>query len=72
MVRHHASHNVGPKAATKDWVFPASVTRKGNYGYEVEWGDGSKIIYSLLAIAKAAGGKPHLGSLDRSEGEMLG
>ncbi|KAL3770743.1 hypothetical protein ACHAW5_001460 [Stephanodiscus triporus] len=68
MVRHHASRDVGPKAAVKDGMFPTRVTRKGNYGYEVEWGDGLKIIYSLLAIAKAAGGKPHLGSLDRSEG----
>lgn len=45
-------------AAKKEGLFPARVTRKGNYGYEVEWADGAKIIYSLLAIAKAAGGKP--------------
>jgi hypothetical protein len=44
--------------AKKEGLFPARVTRKGNYGYEVEWADGAKIIYSLLAIAKAAGGKP--------------
>ncbi|KAL3804260.1 hypothetical protein ACHAW5_010583 [Stephanodiscus triporus] len=47
MVRHHTSRDIGPNAASHE---------DGNYGYEVEWGDGSKIIYSLLAIAKAAGG----------------
>ena len=65
MVRHHAAH-VGPDAAAKDGLFPARVTRKGNYGYEVEWADGAKVIYSLLAIAKAAGGKS-LGSSSRDE-----
>ena len=65
MVRHHAAH-VGPDAAAKDGLFPARVTRKGNYGYEVEWADGAKVIYSLLAIAKAAGGKS-LGSSGRDE-----
>jgi len=42
----------------KDNLFPAKISKKGKYGYEVEWADGAKIIYSLLAIAKAAGGKP--------------
>ena len=65
MVRHHAAH-VGPDAAAKDGLVPARVTRKGNYGYEVEWADGAKVIYSLLAIAKAEGGKS-LGSSGRDE-----
>ncbi|KAL3809553.1 hypothetical protein ACHAXA_001827 [Cyclostephanos tholiformis] len=56
MVQRHVAH-VGPKASAKDGLIPARVTRKGNYGYEVEWADGAKIIYSLMAIAKAAGGK---------------
>eukprot|EP00985_Skeletonema_marinoi_P018395 scaffold10263_cov143-Skeletonema_marinoi.AAC.2 len=42
----------------KDNLFPAKLSKKGKYGYEVEWADGATIIYSLLAIAKAAGGKP--------------
>jgi hypothetical protein len=41
----------------KDGPIPTRVARKENYGYEVEWADGAKVIYSLLAIAKAAGGK---------------
>ena len=56
MAQRHVAH-VRPKAAVKDGLIPARVTRKGNYGYEVEWADGAKVIYSLLAIAKAAGGK---------------
>ncbi len=44
MVRHHASHDIGPNTAGKDGIFPTSVTRKGNYGHEVEWGDGLEII----------------------------
>ncbi len=63
MVWHHAAH-VGPDAAGKDGLFPARVTRKGGYGYEVEWADGAKVIYSLLVIAKAVGGKS-LGSSGR-------
>ncbi|KAL9183414.1 hypothetical protein ACHAXT_005201 [Thalassiosira profunda] len=57
MVEHHTA-NGEANAGEKDGLFPAKVTKKGNYGYEVEWADGSTIIYSLLAIAKAAGGKP--------------
>mmetsp|Transcript_23083 Transcript_23083/g.49817 ORF Transcript_23083/g.49817 Transcript_23083/m.49817 type:complete len:274 (-) Transcript_23083:241-1062(-) len=56
MVQHHAASN-GSTSAEQDGLFPAKVTKKGNYGYEVEWADGATIIYSLLAIAKAAGGK---------------
>ena len=52
MVQHHLSHDRGK---AEDSLFPAIVTRKGNYGYEVIWADGAKHIYSLLAIAKAAG-----------------
>ena len=47
MVEHHSAC---------DNLFPATVIRKGNYGYEVRWADGAKVIYSLLAITKAAGG----------------
>ena len=41
----------------KPRLFPAKVEKKGIYGYSVEWADGATIIYSLLSIAKAAGGK---------------
>ncbi|KAL3805802.1 hypothetical protein HJC23_007763 [Cyclotella cryptica] len=56
MVHHHSAHN-HDIAEEDNRFFPATLTRKGNYGYEVAWADGAKIIYSLLAIAKAAGGK---------------
>ena len=42
----------------KPRLFPAKVEKKGIYGYSVEWADGATIIYSMLSIAKAAGGKP--------------
>ena len=58
MVEHHTADGNATNPGEKDGLFPAKVTKKGNYGYEVEWADGSTIIYSLLAIAKAAGGKP--------------
>jgi len=65
MVQHHTAksqHDCSSKQPTGEEgdpsLRPARVTKKGNYGYEVEWADGAKIIYSLLAIAKAAGGKP--------------
>jgi len=51
MVQHHEA---GKKKAR---LFPASVEKKGIYGYAVEWADGATIIYSMLSIAKAAGGK---------------
>ena len=54
MVQQYTS---GSSTKQKDTLFPVNVTKKGSYGYEIEWADGSKIIYSLLAIAKAAGGK---------------
>lgn len=57
MVQQHSACDHGHK---EDGLFPITVTRKGNYGYEVIWADGSKIIYSLLAIAKAAGGKANI------------
>ncbi|KAL7535136.1 hypothetical protein ACHAXR_007025 [Thalassiosira sp. AJA248-18] len=60
MVQHHTANDDidSQQLEEKDGLFPAKITKKGNYGYEVEWADGAKIIYSLLAIAKAAGGKP--------------
>ena len=41
----------------KPRLFPAKVEKKGIYGYSVEWADGATIIYSMLSIAKAVGGK---------------
>jgi hypothetical protein len=49
-------HSACDHGKMEDSLFPVTVTRKGNYGYEILWADGAKIIYSLLAIAKAAGG----------------
>ena len=57
MVHHHTACG-SDVLVEKDGMFPAKITKKGNYGYEVEWADGATIIYSLLALAKAAGGKP--------------
>ena len=57
MVHHHSS-DCADNSSAKDSLFPAKLSKKGKYGYEVEWADGATIIYSLLAIAKAAGGKP--------------
>jgi len=56
MVQYHIA-NSGSDTNKQDGLFPVNLTKKGNYGYEVEWADGSKIIYSLLSIAMAAGGK---------------
>lgn len=62
-VQHHTatrsscSSNSAAAPKTDIELFPAKVSKKGNYGYEVEWADGAKVIYSLLAIATAAGGK---------------
>mmetsp|Transcript_10991 Transcript_10991/g.19436 ORF Transcript_10991/g.19436 Transcript_10991/m.19436 type:complete len:742 (+) Transcript_10991:285-2510(+) len=59
MVHHHTAACGHDHSDEKDdGLFPAKITKKGNYGYEVEWADGATIIYSLLAIAKSAGGKP--------------
>ena len=55
---HHHSSGCADNSDKKDNLFPAKISKKGKYGYEVEWADGATIIYSLLAIAKAAGGKP--------------
>jgi len=38
-------------------ILPVTVERRGRYGFAVEWGDGATIIYSMKAIARAAGGK---------------
>jgi hypothetical protein len=35
---------------------PKKVDKKGRYGYAVHWDDGAIIIYSVLSIARAAGG----------------
>jgi Mrp family chromosome partitioning ATPase len=57
VVHHHSSH-CDDVPDEEDTLFPARISKKGKYGYEVEWADGAAIIYSLLAIAKAAGGRP--------------
>jgi len=50
MVQYHSAK---PRAK----LFPAKITKKGRYGYSVEWADGATIIYSMTSIATAAGGK---------------
>lgn len=58
---HHHNHSsdCADNSEEKDNLFPAKISKKGKYGYEVEWADGATtIIYSLLTIAKAVGGKP--------------
>lgn len=35
---------------------PKRVQKQGRYGFRVEWADGATIIYSMAAIATAAGG----------------
>ena len=51
MVQHHrVKDHKRPK------LMPAKIEKKGRYGYAVEWADGATIIYSMLSIAKAAGG----------------
>jgi Mrp family chromosome partitioning ATPase len=57
MIHHHSS-DCTDSSDERDNLFPATISKKGKYGYEVLWADGAKVIYSLLAIAKAAGGKP--------------
>lgn len=47
VTRHQHSHNDRKE-------IPTSVSRKGNYGYAVEWGDDATIIYSFYSLAKAA------------------
>jgi hypothetical protein len=49
MVQHHK--------VSAPRLMPATVEKKGKYGYSVEWADGATIIYSMLSIAKAAGGR---------------
>ena len=41
---------------SKKISIPQGIEKKGKYGYSVTWGDGAKIIYSMLAVAKSAGG----------------
>lgn len=60
MVQHHSASTdatTTSSSGTDAQLFPAKITKKGNYGYQVEWADGTTTIYSLLAISKAAGGK---------------
>lgn len=44
-------------SAQRPRLMPATIEKKGRYGYAVEFADGATIIYSMLSIAKAAGGK---------------
>jgi hypothetical protein len=44
------------KTSSKKISIPKGIEKKGKYGYSVTWGDNAKIIYSMLAVAKAAGG----------------
>ena len=37
-------------------LIPSKVEKKGRYGFAVHWEDGAIIIYSVLSIARAAGG----------------
>lgn len=37
-------------------IIPTKVERRGRYGFAVEWGDGATVIYSMLSLARAAGG----------------
>jgi Mrp family chromosome partitioning ATPase len=57
IVHHHSSDRTDISDENGN-LFPAKISKKGKYGYEILWADGAKVIYSLLAIAKAAGGKP--------------
>lgn len=57
MVQHHRHRD-----SDSPRLFPATVDKKGRYGYAVEWADGSTIIYSMLSIARAAGGVVRNGS----------
>ena len=43
-------------SAQRPRLMPAKIEKKGRYGYAVEYADGATIIYSMLSIAKAAGG----------------
>ena len=43
----------GEIEAKNDAVIPVSVSKKGHYGFIIEWKDSSKIIYSLESIGEA-------------------
>ncbi|KAG7346750.1 ATP/GTP-binding protein [Nitzschia inconspicua] len=45
------------KASKMSDIVPQKVEKKAKVGYEVTWSDGSRFIYSRVAIACAAGGK---------------
>ena len=47
-------HKTGRKKSPS--LIPTKVDRRGRYGFQVEWGDGATVIYSLASIARAAGG----------------
>jgi hypothetical protein len=48
--------SINKSIGSKKISIPEAIQKKGKYGYSVTWGDGARIIYSMLAIAKAAGG----------------
>ena len=50
------NHSTG-KSKTSPSLTPVSVSRKGRYGFAVQWADGATIIYSKLCLALAAGGE---------------
>ena len=47
---HHHNHSsdCADNSEEKDNLFPAKISKKEKYGYEVEWADGATIIYSLF------------------------
>lgn len=47
-------HKTGKKQSPS--LIPNKVNRRGRYGFQVEWADGATIIYSMVSIARAAGG----------------
>ena len=51
MVEVHSSKTKKTNPSLK----PSRVTKKGRYGYSVQWEDGATIIYSKMSIAMAAG-----------------
>jgi len=59
MVRHHThKHGLEVNNTTRPKknnlrLFPATIEKRGHYGYAVEWADGATIIYSKASIANA-------------------
>ena len=46
-------HKTGAKQSPS--LIPNKVSRRGRYGFAVEWADGATIIYSMISVAKTAG-----------------